>query len=346
MTSFENDTAINNRAIPVFFATDEGYAPYLSVALRSLIEHASPNNDYRIMIVCQELSEATRRALADMATSNVRIELIPIAAQSVDLVSTDSNKLRYDYVTVTIYFRLFIAEMFPELNKALYIDADTVINADVAELFSVSLGSNLIAAVHDNFISANQETTDYVEEALGIPVHDYVNSGVLVMNLEELRKRAFAQRFTALLNDYHVQSIAADQDYLNVMCHGRILQLGREWNTMMAEPEALPAPAGVGAGVGSTGAAGTGAGEPKIIHYNLFGKPWNYRDAPNADYFWKYAPHTPYYAHLSEGLRRFDATKVMSDQRKKEGLIRQATVIPSNPITFRKLSEQGVRITL
>lgn len=32
-----------------------------------------------------------------------------------------------DYYSKTTYFRLFIAEMFPEIDKAIYIDSDTVV---------------------------------------------------------------------------------------------------------------------------------------------------------------------------------------------------------------------------
>lgn len=313
--------------IPVFFATDDFYAPYLSVAVRSLIDHASAENTYSLTILHHGISEGTQAALASMATTNVSIDLFPIRPEDLAAVSTDDNKLRYDYVTVTIYFRLFIAEMFTSLNKALYIDADTVINSDVAELFDMDLQGNLVAAVHDNFISANPETTDYVTEALGIPVTDYVNSGVLLMDLDALRRHHFADHFTQLLNTYHVQSIAADQDYLNVMCHNNILKLDPAWNTMMA-------------------AGSKGPENPKIIHYNLFGKPWNYRDAPNADYFWKYAPESPFYEQLVSGLEKFDASQVESDERKKAGLMAQAVTIPSNPVTFSKLARTGVKVGL
>ena len=49
--------------------------------------------------------------------------------------------------TLTIYFRLFIAELFPELDKAVYIDSDTVINDDIAKLYSVDMGDAMFGAV-------------------------------------------------------------------------------------------------------------------------------------------------------------------------------------------------------
>ena len=55
--------------IPVFFTIDDGYAPYASVAIASLIENASKDYCYKIHIVHQGLSEENKRklsALADM----------------------------------------------------------------------------------------------------------------------------------------------------------------------------------------------------------------------------------------------------------------------------------------
>ena len=39
------------------------------------------------------------------------------------------NRLRSDYFTMTIYFRIFIPDMYPEYDKAIYIDSDIVVMA-------------------------------------------------------------------------------------------------------------------------------------------------------------------------------------------------------------------------
>ena len=49
--------------IPIFFATDDGYAPYLGVALQSLIENASPNFFYKVYVLCVSLSDEHKTIL-------------------------------------------------------------------------------------------------------------------------------------------------------------------------------------------------------------------------------------------------------------------------------------------
>ena len=232
----------NREIVPVFFTTDEKYAPYLSVALTSLIANTDPTSDtsYRVIVVHKDLSQQAQEIFRAMSTDKVAVELYPMRDYMIQSINSDHNKLRADYETLTIYFRLFLSEMFPGLDKAIYLDADTVTNVDIAQLYRIDLGDNFVAAVNDNFVAAGEETSYYTLNALGIPSSEYVNSGVLLMNLKAMREAGFVDHFVKLLNAYHVESIAADQDYLNVMCRGRILMLGYEWNTM--RPMGRPGP--------------------------------------------------------------------------------------------------------
>ena len=315
--------------VPIFYATDEKYAPFLSVSLTSLIANTDPTADttYRILIVHRGLSEESQQLFRQMATDRIAIELYPMESYLIEAINSDRNKLNADYVTMTIYFRLFLSEMFPEIDKAIYLDADTIINADIAQLYRIDLGHDLIAAVADNFVAANPETVYYSEEGLGIPCDQYVNSGMLLMNLKAMREAGFVDHFVKLLNAYHVESIAADQDYLNVMCRGRILMLGYEWNTMMADGTSGPE-------------------HPKIIHYNLFGKPWHYRDAPLADYFWRYAEGSAYYPKLIAILKEFSQRDPSFDDKRKATMMTGAVSIPKNEVTFRKVTESGVDLRI
>ena len=116
-------------------------------------------------------------------------------------ISGDTNKLRGDYVTMTIYFRLFIADMFPQYDKAIYIDADTVAEDDLTTLFATDLGDNLVAGVADPVMMTYPETMTYIQRDFGIRPGKYINSGVLVMNLAQMRQEHFSDRFLHLCED-------------------------------------------------------------------------------------------------------------------------------------------------
>ena len=93
--------------IPVFFATDENYVPYLGVSLQSLIAHTAHNKQYEIYILHDSLSEHARQQLSEFKQKNVNISFLKVSdppekqsgfLESADLLSPGSapadSKLR------------------------------------------------------------------------------------------------------------------------------------------------------------------------------------------------------------------------------------------------------------
>ena len=231
------------------------------------------------------------------------------------------NKLRADYFTLTIYFRLFIPDMFPQYSRGIYLDSDVVVPGDLSTLFETELGDNLIAACPDYSIQEVEPLMHYVKEAVGVDQNrDYINSGVLLMDLEALRKVNFGTRFLELLNKYHFDTIAPDQDYINAMCKGRIHYLSEEWDAM--PNESIPE-----------------IENPKIVHYNLFFKPWHFEDVQYAHYFWDVAKTTPYYDELKQQLADFtdeDRKKARADL---EWMAKKVDMIVDEPNTWAKVKK-------
>ena len=103
-----------NEIIPIFFTIDDAYAPYLHVALISLIENASKDRNYKIIVVYQELNEENRNNLAELVKDHPNFEMeFKYMKQSLDMITDRiENRLRSDYFTMTIYFRIFIPDMY------------------------------------------------------------------------------------------------------------------------------------------------------------------------------------------------------------------------------------------
>lgn len=312
--------------IPMFFSIDNAYAPYLATALRSAVFHADPNRSYKAIILHHDLLPEHQQRLSALAAENFSIEFVPMQSGLESITDTMSNRLRCDYFTLTIYFRLFIPKMFPQYDKAIYIDSDVVLLTDPAKLFDIELGDNLIGACVDRSVGHVPELTYYMEQAVGVPKDQYINSGVLLMNLKKLREAQLDCHFLSLLNTYHFDCIAPDQDYLNALCFGKIHYLDDGWDTM---PDTAAS-----------------CREPKLIHYNLFSKPWCYDDIPYADHFWHYAAQSGY----EQEIRAYKAG--YSDEQKRSDcdclgkLLQRGAQIPQQEITFKKLHEQGVKIRL
>ncbi len=316
-----------SKEIPVFFSIDDAYAPFLDVALGSAVENCSEERKYRAVILHKGLSEENKMRLSKHGKENFKVDFIPVEKGLESITDRMSNRLRHDTFTLTIYFRLFIADMFPEYDKAIYIDSDVVIAGDISELFDTDIGENFIGACAD--LSANDvpPLAAYMEEVVGVNPSRYINSGVLLMNLEALRRKKFSEHFLSLLETYHFDSVAPDQDYINAICNGKIYYLDEKWNTMPNERKKEKK-------------------EAKIIHYNLFSKPWCKKGVQYENVFCEYADKSGYKDEIRNITAKNIAEKKNAEEEGISILIGRAENIRKEEITFRKLMMNGVKIRL
>ncbi len=316
-----------NKVIPVFFTVDDNYAPFLATALNSAVRNSDEKREYVAKVLYRDLSDENISKLRKFERDNFKIDFVPMRASFDELDDRMSNRLRCDYFTLTIYFRLFIPFMFPEYDKGIYLDSDVIVTDDLAKMFDIDIGDNFVGACNDLSIADILPLVAYTENAIGVKKEEYVNSGVLLMNLCEMRRANLEGHFLDLLSTYHFDSIAPDQDYLNAMCNGRIFYLENAWDAMPNESrEALK--------------------KTHIIHYNLFSKPWCYDGIQYAEYFWKYAEDSGYIDEIKAFKDGYCDEKKKADSDCLELLIRRATEIPQNDVTFKKMHESGVKIRL
>lgn len=207
------------------------------------------------------------------------------------------------------------------------LDSDVVLTDDIAKLFDIDIGENYIGACNDLSIADIPPLVAYTEKAVGVNAKEYINSGVLLMNLKKMRDDDLEGHFLALLNKYHFDSIAPDQDYLNAMCNGKIYYLEEKWDTMPNDAKPMLT-------------------ETSLIHYNLFSKPWCYDGIQYEEQFWNYAQDCGFIDEIREFKASYTEDKKKADSECLELLVRRGIEIPENDITFKKMNEKGVRIRL
>lgn len=268
-----NRTMGGKEIVPIFFAVDDRYAPYLGVALRSLIDNASPAYFYKVFVLVDKLSDAHRQNLKAMENDNTTVDFV-IVTEKLDELGSKLH-LR-DYYTKATYYRFFIPELFPEYTRGLYLDCDIVLRGDISELYQAEMGHSLIAAAPEEVMLQVDIFGTYVEKVLGVPREEYFSAGVMVMNLDALRRVMIEDAFVAILSRRTFR-VTQDQDYLNVLCYGRVTMLPSEWNKTANE---------------------FAEDDPKLIHYKINWKPWHYKGVRFEEYFWDYAAQTPYYESL------------------------------------------------
>lgn len=286
--------------VPVFFSTDDRYAPYLAVAIASLCGNASGRYRYKLHILHGGLSRKNRERLASLAGGDFSLEFRDVRET---LVRMNGRLHLRDYYTAATYFRFFIPDLFPEYDKGIYLDCDVAVNGDIAELFATDLGEDLLGAVTEEVMTDIPVFGRYARSVLGIAPSAYFNAGVLLMNLRKMRGTCLLDRFSALL-DRRRFPVAQDQDYLNLLAVGSVRYLDTGWNR-------TPFPYAP-------------AEEPKLAHYKMHYKPWHYSGVSYEACFWRYAEKTPYYRELLAEREAYSAFDRARDELQNARLLRLA----------------------
>lgn len=290
-----------NNVIPIFFACDDRYAPYLGVALRSLIDHASPRYTYRIYVLINVLSDDNKEKLLTMQNERTTIEFVNVRDK---LDGLGSMLHLRDYYTQATYYRFFIPDLFPQYRKGLYLDCDILVLGDISRLWRIDLGLDLCAAIPEEVMGKVNVFGEYVEQVLGIPREEYFSAGILLMNLAEMRRFRLEEAFVELLGR-RTYRVTQDQDYLNVLCYNRVHLVGTEWN-YTAFPDSDNGPL------------------PEIIHFKINWKPWHYEGVAFESYFWSYADETPFAADIHATLNSYTEAERDRDSRQYDNLVKLA----------------------
>lgn len=306
------------KIVPIVFAVDDNYAPFLGVALKSIIDNSSADNLYKIYILNTGLAPINVKRINALTKDNFEITFVDV---NVELEKIRDRLFIRDYYTNTTYYRFFIPELFRGYDKILYLDCDIVVLDDIAKLYQIELNDNFIGAIQEEVMSTIKVFGDYVEEGLGISCKNYFNAGVALLNLKQLREFGILQKFLAMLDKYKFE-VTQDQDYLNVLCQGRtqIIELG--WNKTPFKEVAFDEK------------------YIKLIHYKLSFKPWLYDDVLYAEYFWKYAKRTAFYKEILKIKSGYSDENKERDKVAYKNLMQLALDYTLNENNYKRLTER------
>ncbi len=293
---------MNNQPIQIFYACDDNFVKYTIVSLHSMQKNASKDFKYHVHILHTEISDEMKNRVLEMKNDNFEIFFDDVT----EYLTSISDKLPIrDYYSKTTYYRLFIAEMFPEYDKAIYIDSDTIVQGDISELYKINIDDAYVGACHEQAMLQEDVYGTYVEKVVGVPRYNFFNAGMLVINCDRFRIRFVLDKFIEYLHMYNFV-VTQDEDYLNLICKDHVYWLDQRWNTEIF------------------GEIGFPIEQAKIIHYIMTNKPWHYSDCPYADIFWSYAKETTVYEMILSELNAYTDEERERDRISGERLMQTA----------------------
>ncbi len=208
----------DGEAVHIVFITDNAYAFPTSIAISSITYHCNPAVDYRIHVIGVDLEDEMKQMLIK---SGKRVDCIETSECQCDVDFT------HEHVSKAALFKFKIADLFPDYDKILYLDSDMIVLNDLSELYWTDIEGKYGAAVTDYHIAKKG-----YRGLSQIKTKHYFNSGMLLMNLEEMRKHYLPEKLLSKKKEISKNTVFSfmDQDTFNIICGDKMLLLSVKYN--------------------------------------------------------------------------------------------------------------------
>jgi len=203
---------------PVAYVFDANYLNYACVAIYSLVKAST--SPVKLYCVTPELDPEQTAALESfLGRTGIAHQHIKLGAQWL------SGFRGQAHFSVMTYAKLCLPELVPE-DRLIYIDVDTITRGDLRELYLSDMGGLPMAGVADP-VGGKSSRMPYVAR------DNYINAGVLLMNLTKLREIGYYDRCAQIYTDHTQQVTWGDQCVTNKALEGEILIIEPKWNTQL-----------------------------------------------------------------------------------------------------------------
>lgn len=291
--------AFKNNNIPIVVMSSNYYVPYLGVFLESLKHQTVETNNYDIIVLEKEISDANIDRLNKIVDNkkNISLRFFNPCYE----IGNAKFYIAHQVYAEEAYYRMLTPWILLNYEKAIVMDCDIIVQRDLADLYNVELGNNLAGGVPDVAFQGilNGEvpgTYEYVKNEMEMDnPYEYINTGVLLLNLCEFRRQYKEEQILkiAQTKKFRIQ----EQDILNVILENKIIKLPINWNYYVPVSEFLKnsierAPMQALDDYKKAGET------PYLVHFAGVPKPWTNPDTLRGELWWEYARRTDFYEVL------------------------------------------------
>lgn len=271
-------------------AIDEAYITPLKVMLASLTAHLSP----RFRPVLHLMHRSLNDHQIETITHLVQVRSIVPDADAIAAIP------RHDSFLPEAAFPLLLPHFISgTVDRILFLDPDTFIADDVAKIWELDLGDNVIAAAADQAIPfCSSPRGVKTRRELGIDERaPYFNAGVMLIDIARWKREDVSAEACMYLERIDGRSDFFHQEALNAVLWNRWLKLEQRWNLIASLS-------------GRRYGSGESVDSPGIVHFAGAFKPWRFRTGgPFAEAYRVLAKHdghgVPHARTLRENLLSF-----------------------------------------
>ncbi len=276
--------------IDLCLAFDRNFIPHAAVTLLSAARVKGPAQKLRVHILHSGDIAPDDRAALENSVPRAAINWHEVSGEHYGHLPDNR-----DHVSRATYLRLFIPEALHNVaSRVIYLDCDTIVVDQLAQLWETDLQGSPIAAAPDEGGVTQAERLGLSENAF------YFNAGVLIFDLSALDPAEFAEHVDRIYRENAEILELQDQDILNLMFEEHVHRLHLRWNTntrLFTPNDFIP-----GYDVREANEA---MAAPGILHFTDRRKPWNANcNHPLRNLYWEIRNKTPWRESLSEKALR------------------------------------------
>lgn len=247
--------------INTLYVTDESYFIPMLVSIESVLNNLDNDTFINCFIIDVGIKsknlEFFKQYINDK--NNIRAEIVNIETSLLKDFRTKTH------VSTAAFAKVYIPRLINE-KKIIYLDCDLVVNANIKDLWSEFDSDIILKAVWNPFYN-------YDNKYLGITDDKRTfNSGVMLLNLELMRKEDSPKKLIAFLDEYNDKTKLHDQAAFNAVFKNSWNELSIDWNyqtnMILNNHKSLDIPKNIFKKYYKN---------PKIIHYTGNSKPWMFR---------------------------------------------------------------------
>lgn len=228
--------------IHVVSVIDTNYIAQIEVIATSIAAHAEDDRRIVYHVLYQGDEDDAARRLAAFRRGPVEVALHPTN-------NPLENIGQRGYISSAQFLKFAIADVLPDIEKALYLDADILVLRDISALYDTPLDGLSAAVVRDPpamrryreddvmVVGENRFTLrTYFPDVLGLPAPDiydvYFNAGVMLLDLDQLRDDRFPDHAIDMVRRLHDRMVWRDQDVFNTLLFGKTKLVDCRWNVL------------------------------------------------------------------------------------------------------------------
>jgi lipopolysaccharide biosynthesis glycosyltransferase len=213
--------------IVLALASNERYFPGLYCALASALSHVHSTREVDLRVLDGGISEHSKNDLSRLVEryrNVVRLQFVLVDDSVFHNATLGPGESHMTYCRILLPHLLSV-------SRLIYLDCDVLVFRDLAQLFDLELApGKVLAAARDSETLSLADDSPAIADAINLSREGaYFNCGVMLMNLDALRKQKFFERAVEFLNRNSGYRFW-DQSAINFLLYGQIDQLPEYWN--------------------------------------------------------------------------------------------------------------------